>query len=183
MASAKFMRDCAPIAILTIGGAQVARVECAQCGVKYEWTYPTRIPPEGIKKYFNSHGWSLRNRITCPDCMKSKKERKPMTTATPNDAPNPKVVMKNTLTVMQALEEYYDPKVKRYRDGKSDRALADELRFSVEFVASVREELHGQMAEPQEIADLRGEISKALSEVSKLQVKLSELCKRNGWAV
>ena len=184
MASAKFVRDCAPIEILTKGGAQVARIECVQCGSRCEWQYPTRMPPEGIKKYFNAHGWSLRNRTTCPDCMKSKKERKQMATVTPiNPDPTPSFDAKAARREAHDLIAItFDISAGQYKDDYSDQRIAIETGVAVDWVKQRREDDFGPLKEPGELSVMRKELAEVEAVVAAIKVRFDKLSASKGWA-
>lgn len=186
MASVSFMRDCEPISILSLRGNMKARAECAVCGVHHDWEVANRVPPERVRKHYSGLGWHIGRRLTCPDCMK--KKEKPKMSVVPIAKPEPvaastDAAKKNKRLVIVALEDYFDEATKRYRDSHDDDTVAKELGLAPGFVAMVREEFYGKMAEPDEVTALRGEVSKLMAAANAITTKLSDLAKRNGWAV
>jgi hypothetical protein len=184
--TASYERDAAPVEVLTFAGTTVARLTCKTCGKHEEVSHTLRPPPEKLLKSFQSKGWLTFRRVTCPEC--SKKKEVPMSSVTPikspaNDGKEASAAAKKVKRlIFQALEDYYDDAAKNYRTGHSDKTIADEVGASEKFVASIRESDFGPLSEPQEIRELRGEVSKLVSEMGKLQAKLAALCSRNGWA-
>jgi len=83
--------------------------------------------------------------------------------------------------IYMALEDYYDDAKKQYKSGHTDATIAKELGTSESFVKTIRESDFGPLAIPPEIAAIRAEITNAASLVGKLQTKLNDLCKNNGW--
>lgn len=109
---------------------------------------------------------------------------KPVMAANVTKIDTPKMLdeqKRNKRLTILALEDYYDEAIHCYRDGKSDKALAEELDLSVGFVANVREEFYGKLAEPDEVGELRSEIACARKLIDDLDAKLTGLCNRNGW--
>lgn len=94
---------------------------------------------------------------------------------------NTDAAKKNKRLVVVALEDYYDESKNRYRDQFDDVSVAKELGLSPAFVASVREEFYGKMAEPDEVTALRGEVSKLMMAAQEINSKLDGMAKRNGW--
>lgn len=185
MAGASFVRDCEPITILSLRGTMKARAECAACGVHRDWEITTRAPPERVRKHYAGLGWGIGRRLTCPECMK--KKEKPKMSVVPIAKPEPvaantDAAKKNKRLVIVALEDYFDESTKRYRDSHDDDTVAKELGLAPGFVAMVREEFYGKMAEPDEVTALRGEVSKMMAAAQALTTKLADMAKRNGWA-
>lgn len=154
MASGRFIRDCQPVELLTKGGVEFARALCSQCGAHTEWAFPTRMPPEGIKRHFIQTGWLLRNRVTCPDCTTNKKEKKPM--ATP---PQKNTEIAPSFDAKAARRDAhdliaisFDIQSGQYRDDYSDDRIAKETGLSVEWVKQRREDEFGPLKEPCELA-------------------------------
>lgn len=186
MTSNRFAQDCRPVEIITLHGAQTGRVECCECGGQMDWVYPSRVPPERIKKYFIGQGWLLRKRATCPTCNFTRKEKPAMSAqpAKPNlvAVPNSDAAKKNKRLVILALEDYFDEAVCRYRNGKTDADVAKELDLAEGFVASVREEFFGKLAEPDEIGPLRAKLANAEKELAEIKAGLDALTVKNGWS-
>lgn len=184
MASQSFERDCEPVKITYPRGSMVARLECASCGSHADWQIPGRVPPERIRKYFIGEGWIVKRRPVCKQCSEKKEPK----VATNNNAkpviafPNTDAAKKNKRLVIVALEDYFDETKRQYKDGKSDKAVAEELNLAPAFVGQVREEFFGKLAEPDEVGDLRREINELHAGIAALEGKLTALIKRNGWS-
>ena len=83
--------------------------------------------------------------------------------------------------IYMALEDYFDDTKGRYKDGKSDAVIAKELGTSEKFVRTIREADYGALKEPDELAEIRAQISAAVSELGKMQNRLDQIAKREGW--
>lgn len=184
MASTRFIRDCLPVELITKCGAELARVECAQCGIHTEWHYPARMPPEGIKRHFTSTGWALRNRSTCPACIKRKKEQKPMVTvAQIKSAPAPSFDAKAARRdAHELIAITFDIPTGQYRDEYSDERIAKETGVSIEWVKQRREDEFGPMKEPDELAQMRKQLADAAEAVAEIKARFEKLCTTKGWA-
>lgn len=189
MATVSFIRDCSPVEILDMRGNLKSRLQCSSCGAHEEWDVANRVPPERVRKYYLAKGWSLAGRPRCPACQSRKKEPKPMATvtniepkATAPIAANTDAARKNKRLVIVTLEDCYNETKRRYNDGHSDATVAKELDLVPGFVALVREEFYGKMAEPSEITELRAKLSELTTAAADLSAKLTSLCARNGWA-
>lgn len=180
MASESYRRAAFPVQVV----GNKARIECNQCGAHEDWKLDAFPPPEILKKHFIMRGWDLARRSRCPTC--AAKKEKPKMSIVPMPKPEPVIAntdaaKKNKRLVVVALEDYYDESTNRYRDQFDDVSVAKELGLSPAFVASVREEFYGKMAEPDEVTALRGEVSKLMMAAQEINSKLDGMAKRNGW--
>jgi len=184
MVSQAYAREAAPVEVLTVTGkGQIARLVCAQCGAKQEWRFDRRPPPEACRKHFHVQGWNLSKKPLCPECAKPKEKVSMTANITPiKPAPEQSEAAKKVKRLIyMALEDYYDDAKKQYKSGHTDATIAKELGTSESFVKTIRESDFGPLAIPPEIAAIRAEITNAASLVGKLQTKLNDLCKNNGW--
>lgn len=188
MAASNYELTAAPVTLITHAGTQIANIQCAQCGGRETWRINgRRPPPEILPKHFQQKGWSTRKRPTCPACtIKNKEAQKMNAKVEPlvkahTPAANSDAARKNKRLVIVALEDYFDEAAKRYRSGKSDEAVAEELSLAPAFVKMVREEFYGKLAEPEDIAQMRDELAKLMINVSNAQKRLADLTQRNGW--
>lgn len=94
--------------------------------------------------------------------------------------------------ILSWLEECYDEKNARYKDGFSDETVAKETGAAPKFVAQLREEFYGPMGEPEELARLRTEFAEFnrkhdahMTEYQKgmgaFQARLERIAVKNGW--
>lgn len=181
--TASYLRDARPVEVIKDGKCHIGRLVCAACGGKDEVVLGNRPPPEGLRKNFQNKGWDLRRRPTCPECGTKRKAENMSANVTPiKNTEASDAAKKVKRLIYMALEDYYDDTKKAYRDGHSDKSIADELGASEKFVATIRESDFGPLSEPDEFRELRGEVSKLASEVGKLQTKILETAKRNGWS-
>lgn len=184
-------------------GRFVARLECASCGAVETITSTSLRDPRQISADFRARGWESGKRPACPNCIKARREKITVkaspATVTPikasNEAPEGGNAKRNERLVIAALEDYFDEKAHTYRNGKSDKLIADELSLSVDFVVTVRETWFGKLGEPDEVSALRAELEKVRAAIETVQKtidlawesgdavssKLDALALRNGW--
>lgn len=187
----KYVEACEPLQVVTERGAVIARAICIQCGAKDEWRMAKPPETELVKRHYIVRGWSLKKGCICPSCQSQKKEPKPMATVTKIEpkptvslAANSDAARKNKRLVIVTLEDCYNESKRRYNDGHSDATVAKELDLAPGFVALVREEFYGKMAEPTEITELRGklaELTAATAATADLSAELDKLATKNGW--
>lgn len=179
--SPDYERGCAPVVALNHGAALLARIECDQCGAIDEWRVAGRRPPsEILPKHFANKGWRIAKRVVCPECQIRKE--KPMATVTQiKTEPKPDMQARK-IDVILALEDYFDRSSGQYKAGKDDKALADEVGVSPKFVADVRDEFRYVLKQPNEIAEMRAELTAALDKVEAIQARFDKLCIKQGWA-
>lgn len=184
--SLDYSRQIGPIEVVSGIGAELARIECAQCGSLDEWRIAgRRPPPEVVQRHFTARGWGLRKRPLCPQC--SSKKEIPMTAkVTPIVAPAPVIVSTDVKAQRRdahaLIELTFDIATGAYREGYSDHRISKETGISENWVAKRREEEFGPLKVPDEIGELRRAITSAASEVGKLTTQLNDLIRRNGWA-
>lgn len=79
------------------------------------------------------------------------------------------------------LELYFDINNGCFRDGYSDKRIADETGASEIWVVKRREEEFGVLGAPPEIQEMRLEVISLGREIAKLSERLDATYKRNGW--
>jgi hypothetical protein len=176
----------APAEIVSVPGAMLARVVCASCGGKDEWRVRGLPEPAIVKKHFVRHGWVLKRRATCEVCAARRKEP-PMPEVTSKPAPaklaaDSDAAKRNKRLVVLALEDYFDEASSRYRLGHDDESVGKELDLAPGFIALVREEFYGKLAEPDEVGELRQRLISVKVLAEQIEHRLNDLVKRNGWA-
>lgn len=186
MANHNYREAAAPIEVLSSPGAQIARIECSQCGRHDDWRISRLPPPEILHKHFADREWSIRRRVVCPDCQTRKEKPKMSIVQMPKQppqaqAPNADAAAKNKRIVILALEDYFDEAQRRYRDGRTDQSVAKELNLAPAFVQAVREEFFGKLAEPSEVGDVRAQVEAIKAQIGSLEKRLGELAAKNGW--
>lgn len=197
-------------------GRFIAAAKCDQCGAEREWSTHTVHDPRIAVSRAHKAGWQTGKQLVCPTCREQakrdktaakvatkKEEVQVMATQPEQEKPVPSDAAKRAKRlVYMALEDYYDDARKAYKAGHSDASIAKEIGVAEAFVAKIREEDFGPIAEPAEITALRNQIAKlredgvaafaaaeeALSRADRLQRavndavgELSALCRRNGW--
>lgn len=181
----EYLRKAAPIEPTLTAGGVLARVVCVSCGTKGEWRITQRRPPpEILPKHFITQGWDLRRSPTCPECAKKRKSK--MSSNAPTNAPsataNSDAARRNKRLVIVALEDYFDEAGRCYRGASSDKTVGDELGLAPAFVASVREEFFGKLAEPDDVTKLRNEVAAIAARTQAITEEISRLRQKNGWA-
>lgn len=64
-----YLSKAAPVEPTIQNGRVVARLTCADCGAKDDWTVASKMPPpEILTKHFSNQGWLVRKKATCPSC-------------------------------------------------------------------------------------------------------------------
>lgn len=208
MATEAFARDCAPVVVVPARGGDVAKVQCSKCGAKDEWRMLNRCPPARVRKTFTNRGWLLGRKPICPTCKLPCHNEEPNTVSTPNVTPinanapqHPNAAAATDAArlakrlVLQSLEDgaIFDEAKRRYAPDWSDARIAKETGISEATVAALREEFFGKLAEPSELEAFRADFadyearaakSNALfsAELAALKLRLSNICKKNGWA-
>lgn len=178
------------------GGRLKIPLKCGNCGQEDHWSATRVISPERAIPKIIQLGWQIGGSLLCPICVlahRHKAANKPQLTIVEQPVTNniakletPKLLddqKKNKRLVILALEDYFDEVAKRYRDGKSDRSISEELSLSVGFVANTREEFYGKLAEPEEVAQFRTELDGIQKGLDGLKVKFESMCTRNGWRI
>lgn len=171
------------------GGRLQIALECHECGTTDHWSATQMISPQATIPKIIQLGWDVNGKLTCPKCIEERRlSRRGKGTVDMSQ----KVVMidnaqeagkKNKRLVILALEDYFDEASRRYRDGKSDKSVADELSLSDTFVAKVREEFYGPLGEPEEVIAFRSELSALRARVEEMERMLTSMTNRNGWKV
>ena len=173
------------------GGRLKVALICHLCGTTDHWTAAQMVGPQTALPKVIQMGWRADGKVTCPACIAAKRKKPegkvvpmklvtPVATAGDVDLDQMK---KHKRLVILALEDYFDEASRRYREGKTDKAIADELDLSDAFVAKVREEFYGAIAEPEDVAAFRAQLDAAKQLCADLERQLSGLCQRNGWRV
>jgi hypothetical protein len=79
------------------------------------------------------------------------------------------------------LHTYFNHETGQYDEGWSDERIAKEFGLSPQWVTKHREENHGALKEPSELAEVRGQIDTLTSELGKLRAKLDAIARKGGW--
>lgn len=189
-----------------VRGGSVLRLTCTggKATEPHLAEYPMNghFPPERLNRLMTQRGWRVGKRVTCPDCME--KERN-MATASPAPQPEPSTptpsdaAKRATRMIFMALEDYYDDGKRAYKPGHSDKSIAAEFDVSEVYVAKVRDDHFGPLAEPEAVAAFRAELDTVRRQADKLEsdakavatgirttvdelsAKLDRIVKTNGW--
>lgn len=171
-----------PIELLSRPGKMTARVECAACGVHDEWNLSKVPEPAIVKRHFIVRGWELRKAPKCPDCQMKKRERQvtnQKTTTSSMDKATEIIASAMDATrrtheasdaakrakrmIYMALEDYYDESKKCYKNGKTDKAIAEEVGASEAFVRQIREADFGPISQPIAVDQLAADFAAAIA--------------------
>ena len=174
---------------LADGGRLRVAMTCHICGATDHWTAAQMVGPQTAIPKVIHMGWRADGKVTCPSCIAAKRNKParkvvPMkaVAAIPTTAPvDLDQGKKHKRLTILALEDYYDEAARRYREGRSDKTVADELDLAEGFVAKVREEFYGAMAEPDDIATFRFQIDSLQTSLDELKSTFASTCQRNGW--
>lgn len=176
-------------------GQPRARCVCDECGaeqiiqVHYErhkgGASPRRVNEGAAHKKLAHIGWDVRRGTVCPDCVARKKApAAPETTPEPQkDTEAMEAVKEPALReptpkqkreIIGLLEVVYDDAAKRFKDGESDKTVADAIGGGVLFgwVARIREELFGPDTRNQEVEALRKDLGKLSDDIQAHQAEL-----------
>ena len=100
----------------------------------------------------------------------------PIKQAEPTPSAKANIRKANELLMFQ-----FEVETGQYIDGYSDDRVAKESGMPVAWVTKRRESEYGPLKEPTEFDTLRCELSELSSSLSKLQSKLDDMSRRNGW--
>ena len=80
----------------------------------------------------------------------------------------------NAMTMDESIQKFYDDAAKRFKDGESDKTVADAIGGGVLFgwVARIREELFGPDTRNQEVEALRKDLGKLADDIQAHQAEL-----------
>ena len=178
-------------------GQPRARCVCDECGaeqiipVHYErhkgGASPRRVNEGAANRKLSHLSWDVRRGTVCPDCVARKKApAAPETTPEPpKDTEAMEAVKEPALReptpkqkreIIGLLEVVYDDAAKRFKDGESDKTVADAIGGGVLFgwVARIREELFGPDTRNQEVEALRKDLGKLADDIQAHQAELRD---------
>lgn len=174
----------------------VARAECASCLLRDDFTFPGAPSADFANKHFNKRGWRTGQKTICPKCSGhnkkfSKGEESEMTDA---KTPSP-IARKSRLDALDLPRDEFDVENGTYRNGSSDKVIAETCGLSEQAIAALRDEFFGPIKEPEEIATIKMLISEAKghaseaaslagranSMIAKADVDFRALCAKHGW--
>lgn len=172
------------------------------------------LPPEVVKKKIIQKGWKVGRRLLCPEhattlrvatrlTYPEKRRKPPMPEVSAKVTPiTPTSEEARTARRLATLliEEQFDVAGGFYRNGYTDKKVADETGVSEHFVTKRREEDFGPLKDPPEIVKAKAEIDALQQRVEDLKAhcaqvtealmrdiaahrrNLSSLIAKNGWA-
>lgn len=183
--------------MISENGQSRARCVCDECGavqviaVHFErhrgGASVRRVNEGAARKKLAQLGWDVRRGTVCPDCVARKKApAAPETTPEPTkDTEAMEAVKEPALReptpkqkreIIGLLEVVYDDAAKRFKDGESDKTVADAIGGGVLFgwVARIREELFGPDTRNQEVEALRKDLGKLADDIQAHQAELRD---------
>lgn len=143
-----------------------AEIRCERCGFVDTWSCGKLPEPATVFTKFRDRGWAVvRGQKVCPACMAKEREAKTMA-GEAQAAEKVAASVNATKAKMQAavlLENEFDVSAGRYRDGSSDKAIADTVGLSEQAIVDLRTALGIVIRERPEIAALRKDIEAAVT--------------------
>ena len=141
-----------------------AEIQCGRCGTVDTWRCGKLPEPATVFTKFRDRGWSVvKGQKVCPACMAAEREAK-MAAEAQQGQEKAAASVSATRAKLQAstlLESEFDVEKGRYKDGSSDKAVADAVGLSEQAVADLRGLLGLVIVERPEIAGLRKDIEAA----------------------
>lgn len=179
------------------GGQPRARCVCDECGTeiiipvphdrRHGGTVSVRVDEGAANRKLSERGWSVRKGTICPDCVARRKaapekpqeipkETEIMATTTTKEPQLREPTPKQKREIIGLLELAYDDGAKRYKDGESDKSIAEAIGGGIlwGWVAQIREDLFGPDTRNQELEALRKDMTKLGEEISTHQAELRE---------
>lgn len=165
-----------------------AKVVCDACGrddtvpCGYIRTTPNVSEPDKgqVIRKLTAQGWSeIKGKLLCPACeakrkvQASEKKDQPVPVKDEIRTPTPK----QKREIIGLLEVVYDDERKRFKDGESDKTVADAIGGGVlwGWVAQVREELFGPDSRSQEIEEIRKEAARLADVVASIKSEAGKM--------
>jgi hypothetical protein len=156
---------------------------CDQCGAERIWlNWADNISLVAMQRLAKSAGWVRENgQWTCKHCVKrNAKMKTPIDAAPipepispyapPSTAAEPSI--KLTYRVGEVIGQHFDESKRLYAAGWSDAKVAAETKASEAFVAKVRKEIFGELAEDPVVASIRAELGVLASTLVVVQDQL-----------
>lgn len=142
--------------------------KCVACGDEHITRFKPMTDIARVKAAIEQEGWAFpRNKPVCPTCIAAAKKVRQMGNTTKIETVvNPKLQRK----VYALLDDHFNETTKLYVNGWSDKKIAEAAETSEQFVASVREEAYGKLAEDPAITAIRNEIA----DLEAARVKLGD---------
>lgn len=150
---------------------------------------PRLLPTQVILSKIEQKGWvwnKKKKTWLCPEhinhfnvkCeeipVKNPVPLKVIETASVDKVPDGKVLR----AVMTALDLHFDENSRRYKTPHSDETIAVELGLSPIFIAKMRREAYGELAENIELMRIQSALQKLTDEISQVETKALEAIDR-----
>lgn len=143
--------------------------KCDTCGTERIWNIGDNSPIEYMQRTLTKSGWQAhKGTCTCPTCVNEAKMTKQTSTPQPSQAAI-ETSMKLQRKVYALLDEHFDEEKRIYRDGWSDKKIADAVQTATVYVETVRRSAYGELAEDPATTALRKDIASLEQQVSDLQ--------------
>lgn len=156
---------------IATGGRPATRwaCKCAKCDKEQVWGWDAGTSPEFMIKNLRREKWTHDKRgPICDTCTNDEKSEKRVSKLEPLS--NPKLQRK----VFALLNDHFDEERRLYKSGWSDKKIAEAADTSEHYVASVRCEAYGELAEDPAITAMKAEIDALASEAKTVADEMME---------
>lgn len=141
-------------------------------------------------------GWGVDGKLTCPACVVLRKRKhlkivgdntvaekvSPMIKAVEQAFPNAsEAARENKKLVWLDLLDCFDGKLGCYREGYTDKSVADKYSVAEAVVKNIREEFYGPLKPPSEVEALLGEIRGMQQGLDGLKKRIEAVIIKQGW--
>lgn len=145
--------------------------KCICCGTERTWNWGPNYATVSQIKNAELAGWSHSKRgLTCDECVEKEQQARRKMSSKIENLPNPKLQRK----VFALLDDHFDEDKRLYRNGWTDKKIAEEAQTSEQFVATLRKGAYGELAEDPAVTALRAEIEALYAEAHKMSDELLE---------
>lgn len=175
-------------------GHQILHLTCSH-GHVVDFKLNGRAPSEFVAKQLIKAGWTIGNKLSCPEHSqpkkkkpakrpaKKKQETQPMPSlaSTPTPSPEPEATdsaRQAKRRAMDWLSESFTASTGRYAEGVTDATIAKETGISEAKIKELREEFYGPLKEPAEIAEMRGELQALRDRLQDAETQFTSVVSR-----
>lgn len=138
--------------------------KCTCCGTERTWNWGPNYATISMIQCAEMAGWSHSKReFLCEPCAeKAQKARRKMKI---ENIPNPKIQR----DVYRLLDDHFDESTRLYRNGWTDKKVAEAAKTSEQFVITLRRGAYGELAEDPAITALKGEMASLEQEAKRIE--------------
>ena len=182
-----------PKKIVTAAGRKIGfEIQCSECPRTDTVPSPSHKgtnPNDAASRMFSNRGWrvgSSHKKHLCPDCLSRKPKLALVETHQPQEPvtvyvqPKPEAPasldLDTAFIIAARLDDVFDGK--RYSQGLDDQLVARDLGVPRDWVRQVRHKRFGVTTEePEELKQLRGEMTATFKKLENLEIRLGDLLK------